>query len=154
MQPDLLYVVRHAKAGDRSAWVGDDRDRPLSGKGHAQADALAERLATLACGTVVASPYLRCVQTVAPLAERLGTAVTTDERLAEGRGFDGALELLATLPAGAVLCSHGDVIPDTMGALQRRGCRFVGAPDWRKGSVWVLTRVDGVVVEATAWPPP
>ena len=54
-----------------------------------------------------------------------------------------------------MLCSHGDVIPDTMAALQRRGCLVVGEPDWRKATVWVLQRIeDGQVVEATAWPPP
>jgi len=46
-------------------------------------------------------------------------------------------------------------IPDTMAALQRRGCTIVGEPNWRKGSVWVLQRDgEGEVVEATAWPPP
>ena len=153
MQPELLYLVRHAKAGDRAAWVGDDHQRPLSGKGHTQAAALADHLAPLAGATIVSSPFLRCIQTVTPLAERLGTTVTEDARLAEDRGFDGALELLATVPPGSVLCSHGDVIPETMAALERRGCRFVGPPDWRKGSVWVLQRVDGMVVKATAWPP-
>ena len=70
-------------------------------------------------------------------------------------GFEGALDLLESLPDGSVLCSHGDVIPDTMAALERRGCTFVGEPNWRKASVWVLTRNDaGQVIEATAWPPP
>jgi 8-oxo-dGTP diphosphatase len=93
------------------------------------------------------------VETLQPLAERLGSAVRSDDRLAEDTGFDGALELLDELPDGSVLCSHGDVIPETMNALQRRGCRLVGIPDWRKASVWVLTRIDGQIVEATAWPP-
>ena len=76
-------------------------------------------------------------------------------RLSEAMGFEGALALLAELPDGSVLCSHGDVIPDTMAALQRRGCTIVGEPNWRKGSVWVLQRDgEGEVVEATAWPPP
>jgi hypothetical protein len=29
-----------------------------------------------------------------------------------------------------------------------------GAMDWRKGTTWVLTREDGVVVRAHAVPPP
>ncbi len=60
----------------------------------------------------------------------------------------------AGLPDGSVLCSHGDVIPDTINALQRRGCRFMGEPQWGKASVWVLTRENGEIVEATAWAPP
>lgn len=156
MPADLLYLVRHAKAGSRSDWTGDDRERPLSKAGWRQAHALAEKLAPLADGgELVSSPYLRCVQTLEPLAAALDLTVAADERLAEGDDFRGALDLLTHLPAGSVLCSHGDVIPDTIAALERRGCRFVGEPDWRKASVWVLRRgADGTISEARAWPPP
>jgi phosphohistidine phosphatase SixA len=151
----MLYLVRHAKAGSRTEWLGDDRRRPLSGKGERQAVALAERLAPLATGTVVSSPYLRCVQTLEPLAERVGSAVVEDERLAEDTGYDGALALLGELPDGSVLCSHGDVIPATMAALQRRGCAILTEPDWSKASVWVITRAaDGSFTDASVWPPP
>ena len=61
--------------------------------------------------------------------------------------------LLATLPDGAVLCSHGDVIPDTLAALERRGCRFAGPVEWRKGSVWTLERVGDDIVAAEMWLP-
>ena len=66
-----------------------------------------------------------------------------DERLLEGAGFEGALELLAEVADGAVLCSHGDVIPETLDALVRRGMQVKTTPDWRKGTVWVLKRNDG-----------
>lgn len=151
----MLYLVRHAKAGSRSEWVGDDRERPLTSPGERQAAALAARLAPLAKGSLISSPYLRCVQTLEPLATALATTVATDDRLAEDTGFVGALALLADVPDGSVLCSHGDVIPDTIGALGRRGCVFAGAPDWRKASVWVLHRdADGAITRAAAWPPP
>jgi hypothetical protein len=95
------------------------------------------------------------VETLQPLAAKLDGAVRADERLAEDTGFEGAIALLGELPDGSVLSSHGDVIPETIGALQRRGCRIVTEPDWRKASVWVITRdPDGVFVEAAAWPPP
>jgi 8-oxo-dGTP diphosphatase len=116
---------------------------------------LADRLANVAVGELVSSPYLRCVETLQPLAARLDGAVRTDERLAEDTGFEGALALLSVLPDGSVLCSHGDVIPETIGALQRRGCRVAATPDWRKATVWVLTRsADGDFTEAHVWPPP
>ena len=81
--------------------------------------------------------------------------INTDERLAEDSGFDGAIQLLASVPDGSVLCSHGDVIPATIEALQRRGCEITTPPDWRKASVWVLDRNEhGQVVSAACWPPP
>ena len=151
----MLYIVRHAKAGSRREWVGDDRPRPLTPDGWRQAALVGERLQPFATGSLLSSPYLRCMQTLQPLADLVGRAVEPDERLAEETGFAGALELLATLPDGSVLCSHGDVIPDVMGALQRRGCAIVGEPQWRKASVWVVERNDaGDFVTASAWPPP
>jgi 8-oxo-dGTP diphosphatase len=151
----MLYIVRHAKAGSRSDWRGDDRLRPLTPKGHLQSERIADRLATVAIGELVSSPFLRCVETLQPLAARIDAAVRTDERLGEDTGYSGALALLTDLPDGSVLCSHGDVIPDTISALQRRGCRVVTEPDWRKASVWVITRaLDGDFLEASAWPPP
>ena len=150
----MLYLVRHAKAGSRSEWTADDRLRPLSGKGRAQAALLADRLASLATGELVSSPYLRCIETLRPLAERIDGAVRADARLAEDAGFEGALALLEELPDSSVLCSHGDVIPATIAALERRGCRILTEPDWRKASIWVLTRTAHGITDATAWPPP
>ncbi len=54
-----------------------------------------------------------------------------------------------------MLCSHGDVIPDTIAALQRRGCVIDSHPDWRKGTVWTLERAaDGQFISAKVWGPP
>jgi len=151
----MLYLVRHAKAGNRSEWQQADELRPLSVSGWLQARGLAERLAPLCSATLVSSPYVRCVQTLEPLATVLGTQVAVDPCLAEGSDYEGALQLLATLAEGAVLCSHGDVIPDTIAALERRGCAFDTEPDWRKASIWVLRRAaNGDITEASAWPPP
>jgi phosphohistidine phosphatase len=60
-----LYIVRHADAGDRSKWDGDDADRPLSPLGHRQARALGEafRARGLAVDAVVSSPLVRTKQT-------------------------------------------------------------------------------------------
>lgn len=151
----MLYLVRHAKAGSRPDWHGDDGERPLTGKGRRQAIAIAQRLAPVAKGRLLSSPSLRCQQTLEPLATTIGAAIVVDHALAEGAGFEGALELLTSSPDGSVLCSHGDVIPETITALQRRGCVIIGEPDWRKASVWQLHRGDdGQCDHATAWPPP
>ncbi|MDQ3468271.1 MAG: histidine phosphatase family protein [Actinomycetota bacterium] len=150
-----LFVVRHAKAGQRSGWDGDDLLRPLSASGRKQADALAERLAPERPSALYASPYVRCVQTLEPLGSLLGIDIMPDERLTEGASLEGALELLGEVADRAVLCSHGDVIPELLGALARRGMRVTGPPDWRKATVWVLDRAgDGDVIAGGAEPPP
>jgi len=150
-----LYLARHAKAGERRLWEGDDVHRPLSPKGWKQAGLLAERLAKLDVSTLHSSPYIRCVQTLEPLAERLGRAIEIEPRLSEDEAVEPVFELLAELPDGAVMSSHGDIIPATMMALERRGTEIRTPPDWRKGSVWVLKRnKHGQIVHATVWPPP
>jgi 8-oxo-dGTP diphosphatase len=149
-----LFLVRHAKAGERSRWTGPDQARPLSGKGRAQADALARLLADRVRGRILSSPYLRCVQTVEPLARKVGLAVEPTDALAEGRPFEPVLALVAGVPDGSVLCSHGDLVPDVIEALRRRGATIAGAVDWRKGVTWVLDREGDAVVRAHALAPP
>lgn len=151
----MLYLVRHGKAGSRHDFHGDDRMRPLSLPGYRQAQALADSLTAAGVKSLISSPYLRCIETLQPTAWVIGATVAIDNRLGEGRSGVDVVELLVSLPDGAAVCSHGDVIPDTIAALQRRGCEITSAPDWRKGSVWVLDRdTDGEIVTASAWPPP
>jgi 8-oxo-dGTP diphosphatase len=138
-----LFVVRHAKAGDRKRWKGaPDEVRPLSNSGRAQSAALAERLIEEKPTRLVSSPILRCVQTLEPLGEQAGLAVEVDERLMEGASFEESLALVAELPDRAVICSHGDVIPDLISALVRRGMELTTEPDWRKATIWVLDGPD------------
>jgi 8-oxo-dGTP diphosphatase len=155
---DTLFLVRHAKAGDRSRWTGDDVLRPLSGKGRRQAVSLCERLVPLVSphpeAVLLSSTYLRCLQTLEPLAARLRGRVLPDDRLTEGQGFEGVVEMIHTLPSGSVMCSHGDIIPEVVAALERRHAEVSAPPDWRKGSVWVLDRVGDRVRSAHVWPPP
>jgi phosphohistidine phosphatase SixA len=151
----MLYLVRHGKAGSRHEFSGNDRLRPLSPAGRRQADALATRLVEAGVKHFISSPYTRCVQTLRPAAKAIGAKVETEERLSEGHSFVGVLELMTEVSDGTALCSHGDVIPETISALEHRGCEFLSEADWRKGSVWVLQRgPDGEIVSAEAWPPP
>jgi 8-oxo-dGTP pyrophosphatase MutT (NUDIX family)/phosphohistidine phosphatase SixA len=118
-------VVRHARAGDRRAWRGDDGLRPLDGKGRRQARALAETLTPFSVSRVLSSPALRCVQTVQPLAEALGLAVEPRDELAEGAEAGPARALLAREPGGSVLCTHGDVGSLLCGEWLRKGAAAV-----------------------------
>ena len=150
-----LYLVRHAKAGERRTWTGDDVDRPLSKKGWKQSELLAKRLAKVDPAALLSSEYVRCVQTLEPLAERLDTKVHVDQRLTEDEPVDPVLELIAGAEDGTVMCSHGDIIPAVVHALSRSGTEIRTPPDWRKASVWVLKRNKaGKIVHATVWPPP
>ncbi len=151
---EVVYVVRHAKAGERRVWHDDDVVRPLSRHGWRQAEAISERLARKGAGALYSSPYVRCVQTLEPLAARLGTTIVEDDRLAEAQPFEGMLELVAEVADGAVLCSHGDLIPETIQAFLRRGMELQGPADWRKGTVWVLKRKGERITKGKVWPPP
>jgi len=149
-----VYLVRHGKAGDRVGWEGDDRLRPLSKKGRQQAARLAVRFGDIAVAQVLSSPFVRCIETVHPIAEAKGLEVVLSEVLAEGSSFLDVIELLNAVPDDTVLCSHGDVIPETVAALFRRGLTVSGPQDWRKGTTWVLERGLGGFETAHAWAPP
>jgi 8-oxo-dGTP diphosphatase len=148
-----IYLVRHAKAGERRSWMNADEKRPLSKKGWKQAEAVADRLEAKTSSTLVSSPFVRCVQTLEPLAKRLGSEVAIDDRLAEGEDFEPVLELIATLPGGSVLCTHGDIVPAVIQALHRRGMEIQTPPDWRKATIWVLRRKDSQITKGKVWPP-
>ena len=51
-----LFLVRHAKAGERRLWKGDDIDRPLSKKGWKQSELVGKRLAKRGATTLLSSP--------------------------------------------------------------------------------------------------
>jgi 8-oxo-dGTP diphosphatase len=143
------FLVRHAKAGHRAGWDGDDFDRPLTVAGRRQAEAIADRLTDAGVKALWSSPYVRCVQTLEPLADRVTLQIGTDDRLAEGARVDDTIELIQDAGDGAVFCTHGDVLTDVVNALLRRGTELTTEPEWRKGSVLVLD--DGTLA---AEPPP
>ncbi len=138
-----VYLVRHAHAGSRHKWKGDDRERPLSDRGREQAAGLVVDLGDRPVTRVVSSPSLRCRQTVAPLARHLGLEVETCDPLDEGTSNHDALRLLRSLAdEEAVVCSHGDVIPDLVRALADEGMKTDGDERAAKGGTFVLD-VDG-----------
>lgn len=148
------FVVRHVKAGSRHDWDGDDRERPVSKAGRRQAEGIADRLADAGVTSLWSSPYVRCVDTLVPLGKRLGLPVRHDDRLAEGARFEDSMALLEDAGEGAVLCTHGDVLPELIEALTRRGMVVHGHPDWRKASIWVLEHDGTTYTRARAEPPP
>jgi len=121
-------LLRHTSAGDRDDWLGEDLLRPLDARGRRQAAELVDVLRPLGVRRVVSSPYVRCVETVEPLAAALGLAVELDGRLAEGEGGAGALALLAELAGAGVACTHGDVVEAAIGRVLDKGAAAVVEP--------------------------
>jgi 8-oxo-(d)GTP phosphatase len=135
MSTTTVYLVRHAKAADRTTFDGRDRDRPLVRRGRAQAEQLAAALAPHRPALVAASPWLRCAQTAEPLAAAVGVDVALDDRL----GYDGPdlpgwlAEAVATRPGGVLVgVSHGDLVPLY---LLRAGA-LSSPPRYRTGSLF------------------
>jgi phosphohistidine phosphatase SixA len=155
-----LYLVRHAKAGSRSAWDRPDEERPLSKAGRRQAAVLGKALRDEPIGRVVSSPYVRCRETVAPIAERLGLPVEDADALSEGAPLSEALRLLEKVTdKPTVLCSHGDVIGELLHHFAGQHVRLDAGDDaapselrFPKGSTWVLDVEEGQIVRGRYLP--
>jgi 8-oxo-dGTP diphosphatase len=136
-----LLLVRHAKAGKRDEWDGDDDLRPLSPAGRRQAAGLAAILPLFGADRVHAAPRTRCVDTVAGL----GLEIRSEPLLSE-EGYwvspsAGVARLLDIVAAGGtpVVSSQGGVIPDVIARLaDLSGLRLDGIAS-KKGSFWVLS---------------
>ncbi|HEX5144396.1 MAG TPA: NUDIX hydrolase [Mycobacterium sp.] len=149
-----LLIVRHATAGRKSRYKGDDRNRPLDKHGRAQAESLVPLLLAFGATDVHAADRVRCHQTVGPLAEELGVDIRNEPELTEEAYADSrkrarqhVLEIAAK-PGTRVICTQGKVIPD----LISWWCEHDGVqPDKsrnRKGSVWVLSIADDRLIAA------
>ena len=171
-----IQLVRHAKAQSRDRWWGKpDRDRPLTKAGTAQSKSLAVDLATRPVIRILTSPYARCVQTVEPLADRLGLAIEPAEVLGEapsvplldagdtwvasawlgGRALALVDQVVADSPGGdVVLCSHGDIVPSLMAALAGRDGLDIRDVHLKKGARFVLTFKGPTCAAVKAVPPP
>lgn len=143
------YVIRHAKAGDRDAWKGDDRLRPLTKSGWRQAEGLEESLKNEPIDRILSSPYVRCMQTVEPLAEQRKLRVEPRKDLEEGAGGESVIRLVQQFKGrNIVLCTHGDVVEELLEALIAQGLVSMARASLEKGSTWVLEEQDGRITSA------
>jgi 8-oxo-(d)GTP phosphatase len=155
-----LILVRHASAGHKADWPGDDGSRPLDAQGAGDAQLLARLVACFALtARVISSPTVRCTETLRPFATGFGGAVEADARLAphaRSAGFssrtdqaDALRRLLSDLVAErrpAALCLHRENLPQALAAV----CSALGAPDavpadtsLPKGGFWVVHAAAG-----------
>jgi 8-oxo-dGTP diphosphatase len=148
-----VLLIRHGEAGERSAWSGPDRDRPLTAEGRSQAERLADRLAGQPLDRILTSGYIRCLETMAPLATRRQMRAEAVGWLEERA--DPVEALTALLAGGSVAaCSHGDVVSGILFELADRGIALGSTPRMQKGSTWVLEVDEGRVSAARYLPPP
>lgn len=143
-----VLIVRHATAGRKARYKGDDRLRPLDMKGRAQAESLVGQLLAFGASDVYAASRTRCHQTMEPLAQELGVQIRDEPTLTEeaySADADAARKRVLKIAAKSddgtvpVICTQGKVIPGLISWwCDRSGIR----PDKsrnRKGSMWVMT---------------
>ncbi|MGZ4553547.1 MAG: NUDIX hydrolase [Mycobacteriaceae bacterium] len=144
-ETSTLLMVRHAKAGSRKSFSGDDRLRPLEEEGRLQATALAPVLRAFGATTVHAADRVRCTQTVQPLADALGVVITSEPALSDDAYFadpESARRRVLEIAASGgtpVLCSQGDMIPHVMRWLAERDGVALPPSRNRKASTWVVS---------------
>ena len=154
-----LLVVRHGHAGDRERWEGPDERRPLSKKGRRQAAGLVETLDGFVVSRIVSSRYIRCLETVVPLAGERRLGIEVHPALAEGSSVAELGALVAEL-AGAttVLCTHGDVIWNILVELAHHPAGGSASEEddlvMAKGSTWVVEGDGSRLTAARYLPPP
>jgi 8-oxo-dGTP pyrophosphatase MutT (NUDIX family) len=130
----VVGLVRHAKAGKRGQWAGDDNERPLEATGFADADRLCKLLDLFQPTAVVSAEPLRCQQTVRPL----GRPVRTDpvfNKDSDAPVAAAAVRALAEDGGVSVVCSQGELIPGVLAELTERGIPQFSTP---KGAGWML----------------
>jgi 8-oxo-dGTP diphosphatase len=161
-----LILVRHASAGRKSEWPGDDVSRPLDSRGMHEARSLAALLRCFGTSRVVSAPAERCAATVRPYAAAIGTEVLLEAAFhvskAGGPGSQAAViaaaeEAVTRLTAASepvVICAHRENIPVLVAA----ACAALGASapavaGLRKGEFMVLHRAGGKLAAVERYHP-
>jgi 8-oxo-dGTP diphosphatase len=104
---------------------------------------------------ILSSPFVRCVETVAPLGERRDVPVEEVDPLAEGTPLDQVLRLIEKVSDKAtVLCTHGDLVEEVLAHLDDRRVPLDGGLVFPKGSAWVLDVDGGDIVHGRYLAPP
>lgn len=156
----ILLLVRHAKAGSRSRWSGNDDLRPLEKSGRVQAEMLVPMLRAFGASRVYSAPRIRCEQTLAPLADELGVGIAVEPALSDEAYLDDpttAVARLAAIAGGdgvAAVSSQGAAIPGMVQDLADSGGIDVGDASTKKAGVWALGFDGGSIVHADYYPSP
>lgn len=165
-----LILARHASAGRKADWAGDDFARPLDAAGEADARVLAGLLSCFApAARVISSPALRCTATVQPYAEESGGTVEAEaclipygrspdfpSRTEQADELSCLLSVLVAQRRPVILCLHRENLPEVLAA----ACAALGAPaavpadpKLPKGGFWVAHAADGKLAALERYEP-
>jgi 8-oxo-(d)GTP phosphatase len=150
-----LTFLRHASAGTRDDWAGDDLHRPLDAEGAADSELLRRLLSCFGPARVISSAAERCVATVRPYAAATGAKVEIEPAFTIGRAdaepAEAAARVADIVHAGqpAVICAHRENLPPMLTA----ACAVLGAQPpadlpLGKAGFWVLHTADGRLAAA------
>jgi 8-oxo-dGTP diphosphatase len=147
-----VILLRHASAGAKESWSGDDLARPLDPGGAADAEQLAGLLSCYGACRVISSAAERCIATVRPYARRVGAKITIEPGLTVQQSPPGPAAVMRVAAAIAadglptVLCAHRENLSPVLAAI----CGYLGAAvpggaDLDKGGFRVLHTADGTL---------
>jgi len=147
-------LLRHAAAGSKAAWRGNELARPLDRGGAEAADRLAQLLSCFGPCRVISSAAERCVATVRPYAALTGAKIELEPLFTVGQhgvgqAAAGRAAVIAADGTPAVICAHRENLPLLLDA----ACAAVRSappegPALRKGGFWVLHSAAGTMVSA------
>ena len=80
-----IYFVRHGESDSNVDRILRGSDSVLTEKGHQEATVLAERMKRIGVDSIVASSYIRAVETATPIADALNLPIETSDLFIERR---------------------------------------------------------------------
>jgi len=145
MPDSVLLLVRHAKAGSRREWSGDDALRPLDKSGRAQAEMLVPMLRSFGATRLHSAPRVRCEQTLSPLADELGTEISIEPALSDEAFLDSPdaavsrlVEIARSGDGVAAVSSQGTAIPGMVQRLAAASGIRIDETHTKKAGAWGL----------------
>ena len=149
---DTLIIVRHTKALERGDWDDLDSKRTLDERGFAQSEKLIQHLEPFGIDEIYSSDYIRCVQTVTPLAQSRGLKITEIPNLNEANfQFDPerAISFANAVKQdekNILICSHNPVIPTMLRGILNTKLKNKDLIKLEPGDAWIVHRVRGEIV--------
>lgn len=121
-----IISLRHGKAVQPHEFDGDDADRTLLLTGRRQAGSVAAGIAAFGPRKLISSTAVRCIETITPLAKRLGSKVKHSPNISQQAWENGESDVSGVVAKRiakartAVLCSHAPVLPEIIAEVARQ----------------------------------